>query len=72
MNIVAKLEKVKNDKGQIIYKQFPADTTIEKLTFLNDKKVDEKLYAYFLEISYGINGETVVFKKDLPTQEQLI
>jgi len=27
-------------------KRFPADTTLEKLTFLNNKKIDGELYAY--------------------------
>jgi len=27
-------------------KRFPADTTLEKLTFLNNRKIDAELYAY--------------------------
>lgn len=28
-------------------KRFPANTTMEALTFLNDKKINGELYAYF-------------------------
>jgi hypothetical protein len=27
-------------------KRFPADTALDHLTFLNDKKIDSELYAY--------------------------
>ena len=36
---------------------FPADTTMTKLTFLNDSKVDSELYAYLQSIS-EIDSET--------------
>ena len=54
--------------NKIIYKHFPADTTLydKDKTFLTDKKVDEMLYAFLLENSYGVDSQTVVFKKDLP------
>jgi hypothetical protein len=29
-----------------IHKRFPADTTNEEITFLNDGKIDAQLYAY--------------------------
>lgn len=31
-----------------IQKHFPADTTLEIKTFLNDSKVDAELYGYLL------------------------
>lgn len=67
-------------------KRFPADTTLEKLTFLNNKKIDGELYAYLQSISKfdpienGKNMEakekiqyccTYILKKDMPTQKQL-
>ena len=60
-------------ENKIIYKHFPADTTLydEDKTFLTDKKVDEMLYAFLLENSYGVDSQTVVFKKDLPNQTQI-
>ena len=54
-----------------IKKNFPADTTIEKTTFLNDPKIDADLYAYLLSISYGIEGETRTMKADIPPQAKL-
>lgn len=40
-------------------KRFPANTTLDELTFLNDKKVNGELYALLQEIS-----EYEVFDKD--------
>lgn len=54
-------------------KRFPADTQMEIQTFLNDKKIDDVLYAYFLEKSIGDeNGATLVRKKNIPKQSQII
>ena len=65
-------------------KRFPADTTLEKLTFLNNRKIDAELYAYLQSISSFDaieNGEnmsaeeklqycnTYILKKNLPTQK---
>lgn len=56
-------------------KSFPADTTMKKdnngkliKTFLNDPKADAELYAYFLSMSIGEEGETRVYKNSLPNQ----
>ena len=54
-------------KTKTVSKRFPADTTLEELTFLNDKKLDAELYAYLQMNSYPAGGETVVFKRDLKT-----
>ena len=54
-------------------KRIPADTTLETLTFLNDKKINGELYAYLQELSeyVVINKEenkflTYVLKKNMP------
>lgn len=52
-------------------KHFPSDPTIyeDKLTFLTDKKVDARLYAYLIQQSFGgPKGvqETRVYKSRLP------
>ena len=54
-------------------KRIPADTTLESLTFLNDKKINGELYAYLQELSEYIvidkqNNKflTYVLKKSLP------
>lgn len=60
-------------------KHFPADTTMNMdengnliHTFLNDSKIDAELYAYYLSMSYGTeDGQTVVYKANLPSQEQI-
>lgn len=57
----------------IIEKHFPADTSMEMLTFLNNKDINGRLYAYLqsksmpVEISKGLY-ETRVDKFDLGTQ----
>lgn len=55
-----------------IQKRFPANTVLDEVTFLNDKKVDGELYALYQEYSRPVeeDGEyiTIVNKKDLPTQ----
>ena len=52
-----------------IQKRFPADTQIDKnqLTFLNDKKVNAELYAFFQSLSIPRDKETYVSKTDLHT-----
>lgn len=37
----------------MLEKNFPADVRMDRITFLNDKKVDASLYAFYLEISVG-------------------
>lgn len=54
-----------------IQKRFPADVTLEELTFLNDKKIDAEIYTYFQICSYPKDGETRVYKKDLGTQKEV-
>lgn len=53
-------------------KRFPADTSLDVLTFLNDKRVNSELYAYLQELSTVIGREcyrmTLVKKDALPTQ----
>lgn len=59
-------------------KRFPADTTLDSLTFLNDKKINGELYAYLQQISnYEVIDKsenkfiTYVNKKNLPTQTKM-
>lgn len=54
-------------------KHFPADTSLEYKTFLNDPKMDGELYNYLLSMSYGERetGLTVVYKNNLPSQEKI-
>jgi hypothetical protein len=54
----------------IVQKRFPADTDLNKRTFLNDPKIDAELYAYLQSISVPdeTGTETRVYKKDLPSQ----
>lgn len=54
-----------------ISKRFPAQVSLEVKTFLNDKKINGELYAYFQSISYAENGRTVVYKSSLPTQTEI-
>ena len=61
-----------------IKKRFPADTTLEVNTFLNDKKINGELYALLQSLSnYAVlNKEatkfyTYVLKKSLPTQSEM-
>lgn len=56
----------------MINKRFPADTSLQKETFLLNKKIDGELYALFQSYSKpNSNGDTVVKKKDLPTLTEL-
>lgn len=54
-----------------IKKSFPADTTLDMKTFLNDPKVNGELYAYLLSMSVGEEGETRVYKNKLPNQKEI-
>lgn len=49
-----------------IEKSFPANKELDIKTFLNDPKIDGELYAYLLALSKGVQGRTVLNKKDLP------
>lgn len=58
--------------NKIIEKNFPADTALhydddgnKTTTFLSNPKIDAELYNYLLSISYGIQKETRVYKKDM-------
>jgi len=57
----------------LVTKRFPANTTLKELTFLNDKKVDAELYAYFQSISHYDEDTKVtrVNKWDLPSQVKI-
>ena len=63
--------------SESIVKRFPANITLDELTFLNDKSIDGELYAYLQELSRPILNpdtkiiETVVMKKDMPTQSKI-
>ena len=55
-------------------KRFPANTSLDCLTFLNDKKIDGELYAYFQEKSNftvidkeKYSFDTYVLKSNLPS-----
>lgn len=41
------------------------------MTFLNNKKIDAELYAFFQSISKPEDGMTVVLKSSLPTQQSI-
>lgn len=52
-----------------INKRFPADVSLDIVTFLNNKKVDGELYAYLQSLSIpNDQKETIVPKANLPTQ----
>ena len=52
-----------------INKRFPANTSLDITTFLNNKKIDGELYAYLQSLSYpNEKKETIVLKKSMPTQ----
>ena len=62
----------------IISKRFPANVTLDKSTFLNNKTLDGELYAIFQEKSIAVQKkdndeeyETIVYKKDLPSQVEM-
>ena len=60
----------------IIHKRFPADVTLDSVTFLNNQKLDGELYALLQTYSYPREKddktiETVVNKSDLPKQSDL-
>lgn len=56
-------------------RRFPADTSLEGITFLNNKKINGELYGMLQALAqspFTGNGpskaDTIVYKKDLPTQ----
>lgn len=58
----------KGVKKMSVSKRFPANTSMEETTFLNDKKVNGELYALLQSYSYpNDKQETIVVKKSLPT-----
>lgn len=55
-----------------IKKRFPADTSLEKDTFLNNKKINGELYGLLKVYSYPDKDKiTKVDKNTLPTQTEL-
>ena len=54
-----------------VTKRFPATVTLDTPTFLNDKNIDSELYALFQTLSTMVDGESVVFKSNLPTQAEM-
>lgn len=58
----------------VIQKRIPANTSLDILTFLNDKNIDGELYAYLQGLSMPKKREeddgydTVVAKSDIPKQ----
>ena len=56
----------------MINKRMPANTKMENLTFLNDKKVNGELYAYLQSISIANEKkETIIIKKNMPIQADI-
>lgn len=69
-------EDIERRLHDMIEKRFPADVTLEAVTFLNDKSIDGELYAIFQSLSVPIEVqedvyETLVPKKSLPTQKKI-
>ena len=58
-------------------RRFPADTSLEVQTLLNNKKLNGELYGMFQALAQspfdrtGKKGETYVNKKDLPSQAEI-
>jgi hypothetical protein len=58
--------------SQVVSKRFPANTTLEFSTFLNDKKVNGELYALLQSLSYPTEDKmTVVPKQNIPKQSEM-
>lgn len=55
----------------MVQKRFPADTVLEELTFLNNKRIDAEIYTYFQCCSYPKKNKTIAYKKDLGTQNEI-
>ena len=56
----------------MVNKRFPANTSLNEETFLNDKKVNAELYAFLIAYSYPDEQKrTITRKADLPTQAQI-
>lgn len=57
---------------KVVEKRFPATISRTMSTFLNNKKLDGELYAYFQKLSYpDENKRTVVWKDGFPTQGEI-
>lgn len=60
---------------RISERRFPADTRVEKKTFLNNRKLNGELYCMLQSFAKspfdnkGHKGKTLVHKKDLPNQD---
>lgn len=52
-------------------KRFPANTTLQQQTFLNDKKINGELYGLLQGLSEHDDTGTYVLKKKLPTQTKI-
>lgn len=60
-------------------RRFPANVSLEKETFLNNKKINGELYGMlqslaqspFIHDGTGHRGKTIVYKKDLPSQSEI-
>jgi biotin operon repressor len=58
-------------------RRFPANTSLDSITFLNNKKINGELYGMFQSMAQspfgrkGDKNDTVVYKKDLPTQSEI-
>lgn len=52
-------------------KRFPANTTLQQQTFLNDKKINGELYGLLQGLSEHDGTGTYVLKKKLPTQTKI-
>lgn len=53
-------------------KRFPANTTLDQDTFLNDKRINGELYALFQSLSTSTDREgVIVLKANIPTQAEL-
>lgn len=55
----------------MVEKRFPANTNLDEKTFLNNNKINGKLYSYLLGISKVKDKETFIYKEDFPTLKKL-
>lgn len=59
----------------MISKRIPADTSLEELTFLNDKNIDGELYAFLQSISMPVEQDgnvlTIAIKRNVPSQSKI-
>lgn len=64
--------KLKNKGGEeVVSKRFPASTSMDYLTFLNDKRIDAELYALMQEYSFPYEGGTRVDHTKFLTQAEI-